>query len=119
MPIMCLLAVVIIFAASARASAQFSEERAAFCTGALLEMMDYYRRNPRSLPTPSRGNRVIAMARKYERLLDAAGLLNPPTARSFDDVQTSLQRETSGRDRQAACQDGIQDACRATETCLQ
>jgi hypothetical protein len=118
-PIMSLLAVAIIFATSVPASAQFSEERAAFCIGALVAMMDYYRRHPESFPTPSRGNRVVAMVRKYERLLDAAGLLSPPTSRSFDDVQTSLQRETSGRDRQEACQDGIQDACRDTETCLQ
>jgi len=115
---MSILAVAIIFAASVPARAQLSEERAAFCMGALVEMMDYYRQHPENFPTPSRGNQIVAAVRKYERLLEAAGLLSPPTARSFDDVETSLQRQSSGRDQTRRCQDGIQDACHATEICL-
>jgi hypothetical protein len=113
------LAIGVVMAAYAPASGQDPEERAAFCMGVLLEVTDYYRLHPESFPTPSRGNRIVAAVRKYERLLDKAGLLSPPTARSFDDVETSLQRQRSGRERQEACQDGIQGACRTTETCLQ
>jgi hypothetical protein len=116
---MPLLAVATIFAASVPASAQGSEERAAFCLGVLFEMMDHYRHHPESLPAPSRGNRILAKYHKYERVLDAAGLLNPPTWRSVDDVKNSLQRETSGRKETRSCRDGIQDACLAAETCLE
>jgi len=113
------LAIAVIVAAYTPASAQDSEERAAFCMGVLVEMMDYYRHHPESLPAPSRGNRILAAYHKYERLLDAAGLLNPPTWRSVDDVKTSLRRETSGRNQTRSCHHGIQDACLTAEACLQ
>lgn len=87
--------------------------------GALVEMMDHYRRHPESLPPPSRGNRILAAYHKYERVLDAAGLLNPPTWRSVDDVKASLQRETSGRNQTRSCRGGNQDTCPTVETCLQ
>jgi len=116
---MPLLAVATIFAASVPASALDSEERAAFCLGVLVEMMDHYRHHPESLPAPSRGNRILAEYHKYEHLLDAAGLLNPPTWRSVGDVKNSLRRETSGREEARSCHNGIKDACLTAETCLQ
>jgi hypothetical protein len=113
------IAAFVIVAAHAPAKAQEPEERAAFCLGVLVEMMDHYRHHPESLPTPSRGNRILAAYHKYERLLDAAGLLNPPTFRSVEVVKISLQRETSGRNQTRTCHDGIPEACLIAETCLQ
>lgn len=114
-----LLAAAIIMAAPISARAQESEARASFCIGAILEMMDYYRTHPENLLASSRAKQMIATMHKYERILNAAGLLNPPTWRTFDDVTASIERQHSGRDRRKACQSGNQDSCQVTEACLQ
>jgi hypothetical protein len=114
-----LIVAAILLGLSIPLNAQTSEASASFCLGALLEMMEYYNHHPENFPATSQSSQILAAVKKYTHLLDVAGLLRPPTWRSEDDVLTSIQRETPGREQWKACQSGSQDACRFIKACLQ
>lgn len=94
-----------VYSSPSRAELNNVERRDGFCVGVVLEIMEYYNKNPRFFVLPPFADKIKEAMTRHLAALELRGLAHEHPWRSLQDQASLLQVEDSGISERKQCEE--------------